>query len=206
MNRLVKQKGFTIIELMVATAVFSSVLLLCTTGLIQIGRTYYKGLISSQTQNTSRSIIDFLTQAIQTSTTAAATYTPGTGYPYVCIGDTRITYSLDKKLVDSSPGSSETLHAMVADIAPSCGALTAGQDLSAASVSAGSIELLNANTRITEFKIEPLAGTSLSQVTVRIVYGDIEAYDSGTNQCFSNKQGGQFCATSRLVTTVQRRL
>jgi prepilin-type N-terminal cleavage/methylation domain-containing protein len=34
-----QQRGFTIIELMIATAVFSVVLLVLTSGIMQIGRT-----------------------------------------------------------------------------------------------------------------------------------------------------------------------
>ena len=50
------QKGFTVLELMIATTVFSVMLLLTTTGMIQIGKVYYKGLVTAKTQDTVRSI------------------------------------------------------------------------------------------------------------------------------------------------------
>ena len=59
------QSGFTLLELMIATTIFSVILLLCTVGLIQIGKTYYKGSAIVRTQNVARDITDNITQAIQ---------------------------------------------------------------------------------------------------------------------------------------------
>lgn len=50
--------GFTIVELLIATAVFSTVLLLSLTGFLQIGQLFYKGVTVAQTSSTARQILD----------------------------------------------------------------------------------------------------------------------------------------------------
>src|SRR5690349_14114335 len=59
------QKGFTIVELMVATLVFSVVLLVVTVGIMQFTRSYYRGAIQAKTQDTARTVIDNITQSLQ---------------------------------------------------------------------------------------------------------------------------------------------
>lgn len=60
-------EGFTLVELMIATSIFSVILLLLTFGLLGIGQNYYKGRNSVRTQDTARRIMDEISQAIQFS-------------------------------------------------------------------------------------------------------------------------------------------
>ena len=64
-NKLTNQTGFTIVELMIATVIFSMVLLVCSYAIIHAGRMYYKGMIMSKTQDTARKIIDSASDAIK---------------------------------------------------------------------------------------------------------------------------------------------
>ena len=63
--RINKQNGFTIVELLIASAVFSFVILGASVAIIQISRLYYKGIIVSNTQTSAKAILDSITQAIQ---------------------------------------------------------------------------------------------------------------------------------------------
>ncbi|MEI7632499.1 MAG: prepilin-type N-terminal cleavage/methylation domain-containing protein [bacterium] len=133
-------KGFTIVELMVATSVFSAILLISLAGLIQIGRMYQKGVTSSQTQETSRGVMDEITQAIQFNggnvkspyviNPVADTLPVGpiiavpaadvskNAVGYFCIGTTRYTYSIDRKQSPTNSNvvaSKEIKHAMWVD-------------------------------------------------------------------------------------------
>ena len=65
LNNQLKQKGFTVIELMIATTIFSGVLLIITENIISISGNYYQGLIQTQTLNTTKNIIQTLTQDLQ---------------------------------------------------------------------------------------------------------------------------------------------
>ena len=132
-------KGFTIVELMVATSVFSAILLISLAGLIQIGRMYQKGVTSSQTQETARGVMDEITQAIQFNggnVKEPYIISPATDIPrgpeiavtaadvsknavgYFCIGTTRYTYSIDRKQSPTNSNvvaSKEIKHAMWVD-------------------------------------------------------------------------------------------
>ena len=99
--------GFTIIELMIATLVFSTVLLLCATGLISIGRMYQKGNTSRAVQETARSTVDIIKNDFELS---GGTYKPfafnsGAGSANAfCIGDNLYAYQLNRKRNPDSTG------------------------------------------------------------------------------------------------------
>jgi prepilin-type N-terminal cleavage/methylation domain-containing protein len=72
-----KSSGFTIVELMISTLVFSVILLVVTFGIVHFTNSYYRGINGSTTQDTARTIVDSVTQAIQFS---SGTITSGTNY------------------------------------------------------------------------------------------------------------------------------
>lgn len=57
--------GFTIVELMIATAVFSTILVAITVGVIHFSALYYKGVYTSETQNAARDISDEIANAVK---------------------------------------------------------------------------------------------------------------------------------------------
>jgi prepilin-type N-terminal cleavage/methylation domain-containing protein len=59
------QKGFTIIELMISTVIFSLVLLGASAAIIQIGKKYSKGITYARTQEVARSTVDEIAQSLQ---------------------------------------------------------------------------------------------------------------------------------------------
>ncbi len=61
------EEGFTIIELMIALSVMSVILIMSTVILIQIGGIYDKGVSGSNLQNSSRSIVQDISSAIEFS-------------------------------------------------------------------------------------------------------------------------------------------
>lgn len=62
-----KQKGFTLVELMMAMAFFSFILLFITTGFVIVSRAYNKGLTVKLIQDEGRSIVEELTREIRVS-------------------------------------------------------------------------------------------------------------------------------------------
>src|SRR5581483_9172525 len=60
-------KGFTITELVIATAVFSVVLMLGVVGFVQIGKQFYKGVSVSQTRDIASQIMNAITSDIRLS-------------------------------------------------------------------------------------------------------------------------------------------
>ncbi len=194
------EQGFTIIELMIATAVFSTILLLCTVGLINIGRTYYKGITSAKTQETARLIMEEVTQTLQFG---GGNPQLGGGSVY-CLGGKRYSYDLDKQITDSSsPGPNQSKHVLVSDDGHTCGSVPS-LDLSLP-IGVGSRELMAPNMRLAKFDIAVRPG-NLYSVTVRVIFGDDDLLDATRQNCSSERHGTQFCSVSELSTTVQKRV
>lgn len=67
-----RQNGFTIVELMIATTVFSLVLLVALAGFLQIGRLFYKGVNITQTTDDGKQAISSIKNDIAFSTAGAS--------------------------------------------------------------------------------------------------------------------------------------
>jgi prepilin-type N-terminal cleavage/methylation domain-containing protein len=194
-----QQRGFTIIELMFATVVFSSVLLLSLAALVQIGKMYYKGVTTAQTQQSARSLLDELSQSIQFSganieaprnmTGGAPPQGPdiaaGSGATgFFCVGTTRYTYALDRQQSDDNDTSKKhILHALWADEPGVCAGITNANvanyfstypvDLTSAVPSTyNGRDLLSDNMRLTRFAVDSLVDKSIWQVRLTVVYGE----------------------------------
>jgi prepilin-type N-terminal cleavage/methylation domain-containing protein len=201
-----KQQGFTIVELMIATAVFAVVLLLCTYGLLEIGRTYYKGVTSTRTQETARIIVDDVAEAIQFN---GGEVVANAAAGWHCVGTKRYSFALNRQLTDTN-------HALVSDMpTASCSPGTGQQNIDGG-LSDTSRELLNTRTRLSRFDIQQI-GDGLYRITVRVVSGEndllVDRDNNGTInaadnpiECKNERTGSQFCAASELTTVVQKRV
>jgi prepilin-type N-terminal cleavage/methylation domain-containing protein len=212
MRKISPTTGFTIIELMIATTVFSVILLICAAALIQIGRSYQKGVIANQTQEVARSVMSNISETIQFDG-GAVNVLPGTnnGSKAVCLGNKRFTYLPNLKLVDGTPVAGQTTnHALVTDVVNDCSNTTI-QNLAGGSVNGK--ELLAPNMQVLDLSVcapgkcpaNP-ASSGLYQVSITVAYGDVDLINTADNSCVASRLGGSFCAVSRLSTTVQRRI
>lgn len=213
-----RDRGFTIIELMVATMVFSVVLLLVTAGILQITRVYYKGVTESSTQNTARSIIDSISQAIQFSggevTETTAGPAAGTDYAF-CVSNNQFSYRLGHQVKNNPGAADETWHAIVAStVSGSCNSATP-QTLSNQTVTGR--DLMGKDMRLANLVVDNI-GPSQYRIVVRVVYGDSDLLYSpsapsdaaGATKpdaaCKPVRAGTQFCAVSELSTVVVKRV
>lgn len=202
MKRLT-QTGFTIIELMIASLVFSVILVVITTGVMSFTNSYYRGLTVSKTQLAAQNIIDTVSQAIQFSSTTfgSATGNGGTMGAY-CIGNQQFSFVLGKQLA-AKPTSYQTNHAFWQDAVSGAGGCAVTQ------FTPTSREMLPEHMRVANFSITQLQPTNsnLYTVTVRVVYGDDDLLNNpnGPDATCKSGMGSQFCAVSQLSTTVQMR-
>jgi len=205
------QAGFTLIELMIATMVFSVVLLMVTFGILQITRVYFKGVTESNTQNVARNIIDTISQAIQFSGGTVVETTSGTATPSApkafCIGDQQFVYALGWQLKDNSPNNTihQSYHGLVSDTVSNCNS-TPAQNLDSPGISGR--ELLSPNMRITKLDVSQ-DSPGVYSVDVRVVYGDDDLLDNPTDPnatCQGVSAGTQFCSVSELSTIVVKRV
>lgn len=199
-------QGFTIVELMIATTVFSIVLLLVATGMLEVGRLFYKGTTNANTQEIARIVLEDVSQAIQFS---GETITlPSASRPNrFCVGSRRYTFNRGVMY-------NGTNHIFTVDRYPTtCNDSTPANNLS--SPAAGSRELMGRNMRLANIDVRcvngpPTCPGGIYTITVRVVYGQDDLLDdaNGTNaRCRQDiRAGTQFCSVSELVTTVTRRV
>ena len=97
--------GFTIVELLMATAVFSLVLLVAVIGFIQVGKMFYKSVEIGKTSDTAGNILDSVTTDFRSVGSgdlmpdiANPPLIPNSGNEtgYLCIGSHRYTYFLSE--------------------------------------------------------------------------------------------------------------
>jgi prepilin-type N-terminal cleavage/methylation domain-containing protein len=207
--------GFTIIELLIATLVFSVVLLVIATGVMQFNHAYYAGITQSNTQNTARAILENISQAIQFSGEQVTSPIAGAGGEKgFCIGNDRYSYHQGWQLVDGTPNVAkhQTSHALVMDTPGDCSGLTA-QDFSKP-LTGSSTELLSPHMRLSNLSVTSVPGSSnLYSIDVRVVYGDDDLLHSpsgggptANDVVCQSGAGDQFCSISELSTVVQKRI
>lgn len=216
------QKGFTIVEMMMATLVFGLILLVIASAIIRFTQTYYKGVTETNLQNTARTIVDQISQGIQFA--GGDVFTPGgyTGHgPYrFCIGNEGYTFVRGAKLNSSviNP-TSDTNVFMYTENMPGCSSAAVTEPRNT-----GGRELLQQRMRISKISVAQLSGSSLYTINLRLVYGDDDLLcDKDTAgdcalrtlspnlqkpnlTCKEVRSGSQFCAVSEITTTVSRRV
>lgn len=201
------QKGFTILELMIATSVFSVVLLLCTFGMMYIGRIYYKGITSSRTQAVARTISEDVVQAVQYGSLSVNTVTMPVVDPLsvygrpqeVYVGNRHYMYTLGKVLqAGDSVMQVETV------------------DGNRAPVAGTKKELLNTGMWLSKFEVKP-AGSAYA-VVVQVISGETDQVQDANKKPLTDRNfnldtlrctpeaGSQFCAVSGLYAEAVRRL
>ncbi len=196
------QAGFTIIELMIATAILSTILILVTVMMVNIGSLYYKGINQARVQDNVRSIVDELSQHLQLSDKAPAFSgppgPPGSSHA-ICFGTVRYTYVLGTQ-IGSGPG--KTPHVLWRDTISSAAACTPDNLYSPSS---GGVELIAPNSRLTDLSI---TGTAPYSVSVGVAYGDDDLLNNPTLTSATCKGGSddQYCAVAKLSTIVARRI
>lgn len=237
MNKRMKlqdHSGFTIIELLIATTIFTLVLILLTTGTLAVSRLYEKGIISAQTQTATRNILNDVTQQLQFNAVPFAALAPKVcpaTNPAVecgfCIGSNEFSYIFNQAVVDQT-ATTPAVHALLErNTGNSNGGCTAAgldpiNNPTNPPSGAASTELLSARMRLNNLDVVPVTGnSSLYCVSIRVIYGDsnlLTPASPQTDSCgkqylqqqcsgqYSSLIGGQFCAVSGLDTYIQERV
>jgi prepilin-type N-terminal cleavage/methylation domain-containing protein len=216
-----KERGFTIVELLIATAVLSTILVLTTVIMINIGNLYYKGINQARVQDAVRNVSDGLTQNLSLDD-ANAIYASknitfhGNSYKTeaYCIGTTRYTFIKGVQIGDNWTSTQPQVpHVMWRDNVTSGSCGTA--DITSPGLSGGS-ELMPPNSSLAEFCITGTgssncqSGASPYTVQIALAYGDndllIPSPPLGMNVHCKGSTGDQYCAVATSQTTVVKRL
>lgn len=218
--------GFTIVELMIATSIFSIILLLCATSLVTIGKIYHKGLISSKTQEAARVIMEDLASQVQFSGGKPSSLTSGIysglSVNSFCIRDTRYTYAIDAQVDDNGLNAAlhKSPHALWRDttnnpiVCPQADLTTSDPDAAASTnhgIANSGREMVSAGMRLRTLSVKNTQG-NLWKIDVGLVYGDdatltrkpLPSPNDTITGCAGTNDGGNFCAISDLSTEVYR--
>ena len=206
------QKGFTILELMIASGVFAVILLIVAAGVISFTNSYYKGITTSKTQAAARDIMNTLSQAIQFGQFVTTPTYNGAATTYgMCIDDTLYAFRPGQEVTDTPPfGANQGYHGLVAMHGCS---LPATLPASASLVNGR--ELLGEHMRVNALDVTQ--NGDLYTIHLRIVYGDndllvqplpsnVPDWLTTAETCAGSQAGTQFCAVADLTTTVEKRL
>lgn len=213
MSKKLNNNGFTIVELLIAISVFSTLLIIIVYSFIYGLDTFIKDQIVSNTQETTRSIEQNITQnlsltpigsytpikstttTIKSTTTNTTTNVTSQGF---CIGDYRYSYILDQQLTSNIGG-------LVQDTVAGCSSTDFAIDLSnKKNLTSSSRQLLGDNMQISQLNISPIDNTNGFILTIEIDYGS--NFNSGSNDytysCPSGNISASYCAVDKVDTYV----
>jgi prepilin-type N-terminal cleavage/methylation domain-containing protein len=229
MKMINKHKGFTIVELMIATTVFSVILLLSLTGFLQIGQQFYKGVNMTRTDDVAKQIISGIKNDIAFDSTSLAitpiqsqTFTVnGRSYTryWFCAGSNRYTF-IKGYMVDTQAGLAERQSQPATpnswykygllkdrvDVSGGCPSpISSTLGLTANSVT----ELIGDKMRLSELQIShlPSPNDKLYTINIRIVYGEdsvLQNPNQPNASCISGKNTSSYCFATDLRTAVRR--
>lgn len=220
------QSGFTIVELMIATVIFSMVLLVCSYAIIHVGRVYYKGLITNRTQDAARKVVDDATRSVQFNnvTSAASVVRPPDGGwgsepdpVSLCVGMDRYTYYKNQLPQGSGPVGVNNKFVLVKttkiNSSEACTGLGASSEPdithTGPELTNGQVNMLGENMRLLDFDVNCSSGSC--DIKVKVSYGDsADLFEGGGSGDYSVCKGvnssGQFCASVEYNAEVAGRL
>ena len=204
------EDGFTIIELLIATAVFSIILIISSTTLIGISQTYIRGSVEDETQQTARTVLSDISQDLEfndpNGIITPTSYNTGNDEFYFCAGNDVYVYRLDKKLTNTAtaetPSTGISPWVLIRYESSSCPiAITAAPSVSVPasgdfSSDPGYEELLSANQRLGQLSLTPStssSGTISYTINIIVANGDNDLLKDWSN-------GGENNATSPSKT------
>lgn len=217
--------GFTIVELTIATLIFSVILVVAMASFIGISRVYYKGRSLTETQAVAQQIVSQISSDMQFASDIVTNYPTGTGIPvdslnpsgaqYVCFGNVRYTFNLYQKVdVDNIAGNH---FGLLRDAMPGTRPCASPFGIGAIPLN-NPTELLSSNMRLSRLDVNQAKNASdvkvndLWDLNVTVAYGDNDTLtytndsDKSTVACDANLKSSQFCSVSKQTTSVSRGL
>lgn len=216
LTKKLTERGFTIIELMVATGVFTILLLITTTTIIGVSSTYIKGSVEGQTQETARTILNDISQDIQfnqppftiSNMTSA---NGGNDTFFFCIGNDVYVYQLDQVQSTSTPifvrysGSCPSPPTTV-NVAGAASLMTRNERLGYLSITQSSVNdyyVYNISIEV-GYAVSGASGNSLINDLTN--QGNPPAGNYKYDYQCQNGSDSNFCAVSTLTTSVTSRI
>jgi len=203
MENNARKAGFTVIELMMAMAFLTFILIFVVVATVQVLQAYNKGLTMKSVNQSSRSILDQLSRDISISSkpklyrdgnegrlcTETASYVWNTIYAPLPPNSSRNNYA----------GGNPAIYLVRSSDPSLCNAAKTNQPDIASS---GSSELLSPLVGVNDLNLTQVAGTTkLYQLDLSLGTPDPSGYESA-GVCFSDIVRGEFCASAKFSTVL----
>ena len=191
----IDEKGFTVIELMIATLIFSVILVAITAGVMNFTKAYYRSTFDSMTQNSVRNITEAVTKAVQFGK-APIVIPAAPGSNYFCAGGYMFVYTTNKSEMYTS-GSTTTGFYMKPNLDAGCTytPIAAGEKVT---------QFLTDRMSVQYVKFEQTSQGA--NITVKIAYGDPTWLTTlGQNAQCTPGNGSQFCSVSAMTASATQR-
>jgi type II secretory pathway pseudopilin PulG len=208
-----RSAGFTIVELTIATAVFSTVLLVGLASFLGIGKIFYKGVTITQTQGAAQAVLDQLSSDVQFAVAVVPSQATSTGSQYLCLGSARYTYNL-YQIVNLGGHDNISHFGLLRDVLPGSSGCASPFGPSAVALSKPT-ELLGDKMRLSKIDISPAKNgdgsdtQNLWNIGLTLAYGDDSSLKNGATAnptCDANLNSTQFCSVVNLSTSLNRGL
>lgn len=197
-HRTTEQKGFTIIEVLIATTIFSYAFIIIALGFVEINKMYRQGISIRRVQQSSRFIVDDILRAARPATLIVDAYDPVTTNPNGII----MQYSTEEEtkkycihqVTDDEGKSRNSLYKYTAPDNNTCPTTIMPK---AENMMERGVYLLDTYT------LTSIEGGQSAKIELELATGSTELLEP--SGCQNNIAGRQFCGVSRLSTTVSAR-
>lgn len=205
------QKGFTIVELMIAISVFAVAVILITMGVLVISRQYQQSSTRTKLESANREIHQTIGQAVQFSGANAKTNTTDTDWNVFCAGTQRFVFG--KTRASYTAVEYTALKAgLYADtvVNDTCPAATTNGTPIGGVVGSGPSLLDRDNLLPDGAKVVTLTYDAPSKMfTTKFILSDADLINLGAADaitCKSGVAGKEFCAVVQLQSSAIRRI
>jgi prepilin-type N-terminal cleavage/methylation domain-containing protein len=191
MKKITSQKGFTIIELLIASTILTTILVAASFILVQIGRLYYKGVITARTQDSARNIMEAISRPTQLEGANITDVTVG-DWRVVCVGSQRFSFREGVKATDTQQVAlKDTIN-----VSSDC-------DTAAIPGANGVESLLANNMRISSLEIDEDVVDGTTDIAVTVAYGEDTELEAGPPlRCRQQTSSAQWCAVAAYSTRI----
>lgn len=216
-NILRSKQGFTLVELMIALSVLSTILVFCTVMMIRISSLYNKGVNAANLQNATRNVATDISSSVEFTNNSFQTGSQSYGGLTIqsyCVGQIRYSYVLGRKLgTDDSIAPVETTHHVLwrdtmktDDTCTPLNITVVGTppDTVPSTTNGDGYEMIGNNMRLVKFDVNPVI-PSVFSIDVATSFGDKDLLNGSFTACNSTK-GNEFCSISEINTTVSKRI
>ncbi len=188
------QKGFTIIELMIASMVFSVLIIMVSAVTLGVAKQYQKATYTAQLNDASRNVHQTISQTIGYGGDYSETSVDG--YKVYCAGTTRLFY---KPSTDTAINNGLYRQENTTDCGDTINIALAEN-------------LLPKNGFITEFSVNKIGANNAYNIKTTFKVGTVDMFETTpnivkiNNKCLPTLKGGDFCTEVTYTNVVVAKL